>query len=102
MTKHKPSNLKPITNLKPLLDILKPLKKYQLFGEKERNITAICFDSRKIVAYPEEEGTDLYVAQRGTQTDGHRFIGQVIENGCRVIVCARTFRCRTAWRRLAT
>ena len=73
--------------MKPLIDILKALKKYQLFGEKERNITAICFDSRKIVARPEEEGTDLYVAQRGTQTDGHRFIGQVIENGCRVIVC---------------
>ncbi|MBO4489497.1 MAG: UDP-N-acetylmuramoyl-L-alanyl-D-glutamate--2,6-diaminopimelate ligase [Bacteroidales bacterium] len=73
--------------MKPLLDILKPLKKYQLIGEKERNITAICFDSRKITAHQEDEGTDLYVAQRGTQTDGHRFIGQVIEKGCRVVVC---------------
>ena len=50
-------------------------------------ITAICFDSRKISRHAGGEGTDLYVAQRGTQTDGHRFIGQVIDNGCSVIVC---------------
>lgn len=71
--------------MKPLKDILKALKRYELHGVKERDITAICFDSRKIT--PHEEGTDLYVAQRGTQTDGHLFIGQVVENGCSVIVC---------------
>ncbi|MBO7445591.1 MAG: UDP-N-acetylmuramoyl-L-alanyl-D-glutamate--2,6-diaminopimelate ligase [Bacteroidales bacterium] len=73
--------------MKPLKDILKALKKHQLFGSPEWNITAICFDSRKITPSQEKGCSDLYVAQRGTQTDGHRFIGQVIEQGCSVIVC---------------
>ncbi len=73
--------------MKPLINILKALKSYTLHGEAERAISAIQFDSRKIEADPTGATTPLYVAQRGTQTDGHRFIGQAIEKGCRVVVC---------------
>ncbi|MCR4964261.1 MAG: UDP-N-acetylmuramoyl-L-alanyl-D-glutamate--2,6-diaminopimelate ligase [Bacteroidales bacterium] len=66
--------------------MLKSLKKFQLYGPEDRNIAAIRFDSRTIVTH-NDDSTDLYVAQRGTQTDGHRFIGQVIDNGCSVVVC---------------
>lgn len=72
--------------MKPLTHLLKPLKRYELTGNAELNVTAVAFDSRKVMP-ANEEGTMLYVAQRGTQTDGHQYIPQVIANGCRVIVC---------------
>src|SRR3982751_5911575 len=50
-------------------------------GPLEIEITAPTFDSRKI------EVGGLYVAVPGTQIDGHRFIEDVITNGCRAIVC---------------
>ena len=73
--------------MKPLTDLLKSLKRHELVGSAERDVTEIVFDSRLIAACVAEGGTPLYVAQRGTQTDGHRFIPQVVEAGGRVIVC---------------
>lgn len=72
--------------MKPLTLLLKSLKRYELFGNEALNVTALTFDSRKVVPAT-EDGSMLYVAQRGTQTDGHRYIPQVIENGGRIIVC---------------
>ena len=73
--------------MKPLTDLLKSLKRHELVGSAERDVTEIVFDSRRIAACVAEGGTPLYVAQRGTQTDGHRFIPQVVEAGGRLIVC---------------
>ncbi len=50
-------------------------------GTTELGITEVCFDSRKA-----KEGV-VFVATRGTQSDGHRFINDVIEKGCKAIVC---------------
>lgn len=50
-------------------------------GTTELGITDVCFDSRKA-----KDGV-VFVATRGTQSDGHRFISDVIEKGCKAIVC---------------
>ena len=74
-------------NPKPLTQLLKSLKRYELVGSEQVNVTAVTFDSRKVTASAMPGEGMLYVAQRGTQTDGHNFIGPVIEQGGKVIVC---------------
>lgn len=73
--------------MKPLTQLLKSIKPQEILGDVECNVTDIVFDSRRVAAMVAEGGLPLYVAQRGTQTDGHRFIPQVVEAGGRVIVC---------------
>lgn len=73
--------------MKTLEVLLKALKRCETFGPANLNITEVVFDSRKITASAEDNCTPLYVAQRGTQTDGHQYIPQVIEKGGRAIVC---------------
>jgi UDP-N-acetylmuramoyl-L-alanyl-D-glutamate--2,6-diaminopimelate ligase len=72
--------------MKPLNILLKALRSYELTGDSEINVTEILFDSRAVVAKPDGE-SQLYVAQRGTQTDGHKYIPAAIAQGCRVVVC---------------
>jgi UDP-N-acetylmuramoyl-L-alanyl-D-glutamate--2,6-diaminopimelate ligase len=50
-------------------------------GSLEHEIKNLCFDSRKA-----EQGS-LFVAQKGTQSDGHVYITSVIEKGALAIVC---------------
>jgi UDP-N-acetylmuramoyl-L-alanyl-D-glutamate--2,6-diaminopimelate ligase len=45
------------------------------------DVSGIAFDSRKV-----GDGT-LFVAVKGTLSDGHAFISRAIESGARVIVC---------------
>ena len=72
--------------MKPLDILLKALRSREVTGCSELNITEILFDSRAVSAQPEGQ-TQLYVAQRGTQTDGHKYIHSAIAQGCRAIVC---------------
>ncbi len=72
--------------MKPLDILLKSLRTYTLTGTPELNITEILFDSRAVSAQP-DGSTQLYVAQRGTQTDGHKYITSAIKQGCRAVVC---------------
>ena len=72
--------------MKPLNILLKALRSYELTGSPELEISEILFDSRAVVAKPDGE-SQLYVAQRGTQTDGHKYIPAAIAQGCRVVVC---------------
>jgi len=53
----------------------------KITGSLSIAVEGIGFDSRKI------EAGFLFVAVRGTQTDGHSFIGQAIERGAKAIVC---------------
>lgn len=64
-----------------LKNILYGLPLQQVDGPTDRPVKGLKFDSRKV-----EEG-DCYIAQRGTQVDGHDFISQAIEKGAKCIVC---------------
>src|SRR5690606_23042004 len=55
----------------------------EIIGNVDVEINSVEFDSRKI-----QSGT-LFVAQSGTQVDGHDFIQKSIESGAIAIVCER-------------
>ena len=64
-----------------LTEVLKNIKPLQLIGSDEIEITGINIDSRKI------ENGHLFVAIKGTQVDGHKFIPKAIELGAKAILC---------------
>jgi UDP-N-acetylmuramoyl-L-alanyl-D-glutamate--2,6-diaminopimelate ligase len=68
-----------------LIQILSLVPHTQIIGSTDICIGDIQFDSRK-VGIP-EQGVAMYIAQKGTQSDGHRFIDSSIEKGAQVIVC---------------
>ena len=55
----------------------------ELVGLKDRSISKICFDSRKV------KKNDLFIAIIGVLSDGHNFIQQAIDNGALVILCEK-------------
>ena len=64
-----------------LSKLLKNIKPTAIVGDAEVEITGINIDSRKI-------GPDqLFVAMKGTQVDGHRFISKAIELGAKAVLC---------------
>lgn len=67
--------------LKKLSNILSKVEVLEVTGNPEREINNIVFDSRQVGK------DDLFVAVKGTQVDGHAFIGQVVQKGCTVVVC---------------
>lgn len=64
-----------------LKDILYKVSLTSTYGDMNAEVTGICFDSRKV------QNGFLFVAVRGTQTDGHDFIAKAIELGAKTIVC---------------
>lgn len=64
-----------------LKDIIADISVEEIRGELDKEISDIQFDSRKI-----REG-QLFVAQKGTQTDGHQFVDMAIANGAAAIMC---------------
>ena len=64
-----------------LSELLKSVSILQIAGSAETEITGVNIDSRKI-----EKG-HLFVAIKGTQTDGHKFIAKAIELGATAILC---------------
>lgn len=67
--------------MKRLVDILEDVNVIQLVNNIDVEIGDVCFDSRKVNA------DSVFVAVKGTLTDGHQYINQVIDNGCKVIIC---------------
>jgi len=67
--------------MKILRDILYGVSLKQVSGSTELEVTTICFDSRKA-----ERGA-LFIAVKGTISDGHDFIDKAIEQGASAIVC---------------
>src|SRR5438552_4712933 len=55
----------------------------EIIGPTDRAVESIAYDSRRV------QRNGLFVALRGEKTDGHQFIGQVIEKGASVIVAER-------------
>jgi UDP-N-acetylmuramoyl-L-alanyl-D-glutamate--2,6-diaminopimelate ligase len=64
-----------------LKDILKGVAVIRIVGDEATAVRAIQQDSRKV-----SEG-DCFVAVKGTTTDGHQYIQQVIDKGATVVVC---------------
>lgn len=63
-----------------LIALIEPLNPLASKGRLDRQIEKIQLDSRQVGP------ADLFVALRGTQTDGHAYIGKAIENGATAIV----------------
>ena len=64
-----------------LKEILKAINPLSITGNDEVEILSIQIDSRKVT-----DGC-LFVAVKGTQTDGHAYIEKAVENGAAAIVC---------------
>ena len=64
-----------------LSELLKYVKPITIVGNDEVDITGVNIDSRKI------EMGHLFVAIKGTQTDGHRFIPKALELGAVAVLC---------------
>ncbi|MFM6954778.1 MAG: UDP-N-acetylmuramoyl-L-alanyl-D-glutamate--2,6-diaminopimelate ligase [Sphingobacteriaceae bacterium] len=67
--------------MKKLRDLIYGVSLQQVVGSTNVGIRAIAFDSRLV-----KPGT-LFVAVKGTQTDGHDFIGKAIALGATAILC---------------
>ncbi|HRN16267.1 MAG TPA: UDP-N-acetylmuramoyl-L-alanyl-D-glutamate--2,6-diaminopimelate ligase [Xylanibacter oryzae] len=64
-----------------LKDLLKNIKPIDIDGDTEVEITGVNIDSRRI------ESGHLFVAIKGTQVDGHKFISKAIALGAKAILC---------------
>ena len=64
-----------------LTELLKNVKPIRLEGNADVDITGVNIDSRRIAK------GHLFVAMRGTQVDGHKFIPKAIELGAVAVLC---------------
>jgi UDP-N-acetylmuramoyl-L-alanyl-D-glutamate--2,6-diaminopimelate ligase len=64
-----------------LTALIKNIKPLQICGNDDIEITGINIDSRRI------QPGHLFVAMKGTQVDGHNFIGKAEELGAAAILC---------------
>ena len=67
--------------MKLLSDILYKVRIEEVIGSTHVAISSVTFDSRKV------KKDTLFVATKGTATDGHKFIEKAIESGAVAIVC---------------
>ena len=63
-----------------LHNLIQDLPVLQLHGDLEREVLAITYHSGQA-----SEGS-LFVAIKGTQSDGHDFVQQAIDRGCLLVV----------------
>ena len=64
-----------------LQELLKNIEPVQIIGDADVEVTGVNIDSRKI-----KEG-HLFVAMKGTQVDGHKFIPKALELGAKSVLC---------------
>ncbi|GAB4379385.1 MAG: UDP-N-acetylmuramoyl-L-alanyl-D-glutamate--2,6-diaminopimelate ligase [Salibacteraceae bacterium] len=69
--------------MKLLKDILYKAGLKDVVGSTNQAVDRISFDSREV------DKMTAFVAVRGSRVDGHDFIDQAIENGCKIVVCER-------------
>ena len=67
--------------MKKLEDILKDLSVKRILGDGDKTITGITADSREV------KPGFMFIAVKGTNTDGHDFIGKVIDAGAAAVIC---------------
>lgn len=66
-----------------LKDLLKLAGKYEIVGNEGTNVNGIEIDSRNI------KEDNAFIAIKGTQADGHNYIGKAIELGAKTIICEK-------------
>ena len=64
-----------------LKEILKHIPVLQMSADPETEITGVSYDSRRT------QPGDLFVAVRGFEADGHRFIPKAVERGAAAVLC---------------
>src|SRR3712207_4887384 len=64
-----------------LTELINGIKNVALHGKEQTNIQGIQIDSRQV------KTGDLFVAVKGTQTDGHAYIDKAIAQGATAICC---------------
>lgn len=64
-----------------LSELLKAIQPVEIIGSTEMEITGVNIDSRLVQA------GHLFMAMRGTQTDGHAYIPAAIEKGAVAVLC---------------
>ena len=64
-----------------LLEILHDIPVLRTNADKNMDIREICYDSRRV------KSGDLFVAIRGFDTDGHKFIASAADNGAVAVIC---------------
>ena len=64
-----------------LRELLHNIEYLECNADFDTDILDICYDSRKAATGM------LFVAVKGFETDGHKYINKAYENGCRIIVC---------------
>lgn len=64
-----------------LKELIRNISPINIVGCTEKEITGVNIDSRRI------EAGHLFVAMKGTQTDGHAYISKAIEKGATAILC---------------
>ncbi len=69
--------------MKSLKDILYGVGLTAVSGTTAKLVNHICFDSREVGM------DDVFVAIRGTQSDGHDFIDKAVSSGANAIVCEK-------------
>ena len=61
--------------------LFEDIKVREWVGDRNVTVADITADSRKAVK------NSLFIAVRGVNVDGHKFIGQVLDAGASVVVC---------------
>lgn len=69
--------------MRELKDIIYKVSLTSSYGDMNTLVSGICFDSRKVKA------NYLFVALKGTLSDGHEYIPKAIESGASVVVCEK-------------
>ena len=65
-----------------LSDLLRSISPAEVRGSLDKDVTSVVIDSRQVSA------GSLFIALRGTQADGHGFVGKAVEQGAAaVMVC---------------
>jgi UDP-N-acetylmuramoyl-L-alanyl-D-glutamate--2,6-diaminopimelate ligase len=61
--------------------LLETVEKVEIKAEESMNISGICYDSREM-----RDG-ELFIAVRGYETDGHKYIEDAVRRGAACIIC---------------
>lgn len=64
-----------------LKELLRAIQPTEVIGQIDLEITGVNIDSRQV------KPGDLFMAIRGTQTDGHAYIQAAIEKGAVAVLC---------------